>query len=152
MINYFKPTGSILEPCAGDGAFLKHLPPNTEWCEIEKGKDFYAYDKKIDWIIGNPPYRQMFEWLLHSFKLSSNIIYLIPMNSPFNSMKRLNIIFKYGGIKAIRAYGNGSIFGMNYGFAIGAFYFKSNYNGPTNITIYNPEPNTGINEDPAPSS
>lgn len=30
IVAYFKPTGRILEPCAGDGAFLKYLPPDTE--------------------------------------------------------------------------------------------------------------------------
>ena len=31
VVNFFKPTGRILEPSAGDGAFLRHLPPHTEW-------------------------------------------------------------------------------------------------------------------------
>ncbi|MBC8472193.1 MAG: hypothetical protein H8D56_22255 [Planctomycetes bacterium] len=135
MISYFKPCGKILEPCAGDGAFIKHLPPETEWCEIERGRDFYAYSNRIDWIVGNPPYKQILEWLKYSFSLADNIVYLIPMNSPFNSMKRMNIILEWGGIKSIRAYGNGSIFGMNYGFAVGAFHFLAKYCGDTNISI-----------------
>jgi hypothetical protein len=26
-------------------------------CEIEDGCDFFAWDKKVDWVIGNPPFR-----------------------------------------------------------------------------------------------
>lgn len=139
MIEYFKPIGKILEPCRGNGAFMKYLPDNTEWCEIEEGHDFYAFSTLVDWIIGNPPYKQIKEWLEHSFELSNDIVYVIPINSPFNSMKRMKMILEWGGIKAIRAYGNGSIFGMNYGFAVGAFHFQARYKGDTNITIYSDE-------------
>jgi hypothetical protein len=136
MVAYFRPEGSILEPCAGDGAFLRHLPPQTSWCEIEKGKDFFKWAERVDWIIGNPPYRLIKPWLEHSFSLSDNIAYLIPMNSPFNSMGRLRLIMEWGGIVAIRAYGNGSLFGMGYGFAVGAFHFQKNYKGATQISVY----------------
>lgn len=44
MVEYFKPSGRILEPCAGDGAFLEYLP-GAEWCEIEKGRDFFAWNE-----------------------------------------------------------------------------------------------------------
>jgi len=37
IVNYFKPSGKVLEPCSGTGAFLKYLPKGTEWCEIDKG-------------------------------------------------------------------------------------------------------------------
>lgn len=136
MISYFRPTGSILDPCAGDGVFLKYLPENTFWCEIEQGKDFFAWNTPVDWMVGNPPYKLIKPWLEHSFTYSSNVLYLIPMNSPFNSMERMRIILKYGNIKAIRAYGNGSLFGMDYGFAVGAFHFQKDYKGLTDISIH----------------
>lgn len=136
MIAWFKPSGKILEPCSGNGAFLAYLPQNTLWCEIQKGYDFFQFDERVDWIIGNPPYKLIREWLQHSFTLSDNIVYLIPMNSPFNSFRRLQDILTWGGIVQIRAYGNGKIFGMNYGFAVGAFHFQKDYTGPTFISIY----------------
>jgi hypothetical protein len=55
MVEYFKPSGRILEPSCGDGVFLRHLPPETDWCEIEQGRDFYAWTKPVDWVFGNPP-------------------------------------------------------------------------------------------------
>lgn len=129
MVAFFKPSGKILEPCAGDGAFLKYLPPDTDWCEIEKGRDFFACQEHYDWIVGNPPYSNILDWLCHSFEIADNVVFLMPMNSPFNSMQRLRVIDKWGGIVHIRAYGNGSMFGMGYGFACGAIHFQRGYRG-----------------------
>ena len=134
MVSYFRPSGEILEPCCGDGVFLKYLP-SAYWCEIEKGRDFFAWDTSVDWMVGNPPYKLIKQWLEHSFRFAENVLYLIPMNSPFNSMSRMKVILEYGNIRAIRAYGNGSIFGMDYGFAVGAFWFQRGYRGQTDISI-----------------
>ena len=135
MVGFFNPSGTILEPCKGRGVFLHYLPSNTEWCEILEGKDFFAWNEPVDWVFGNPPYRIIKEWLQHSFNIADNVAYLLPMNSPFNSMGRLKMIYNYGGIKSIRAYGNGSLFGMGYGFAIGAFHIQRNYLGQIDFTI-----------------
>lgn len=136
MVDWFKPSGRVLEPCKGDGAIYKYLPEGSEWCEIELGRDFFAYTKQVDWIVSNPPYRIIKEWLQHSFRIAENIVYLMPLNSPLNSMERMRIIFEWGGIKHIRPYGNGSIFGMNYGFAVGAIHFVRGYTGPTSWSWY----------------
>lgn len=136
MVSYFKPSGEILEPCCGDGMFLKFLP-SAHWCEIEKGIDFFTWETPVNWMVGNPPYKLIKQWLEHSFRFAENVLYLIPMNSPFNSMSRMKVILDYGNIKAIRAYGNGSIFGMDYGFAVGAFWFQRGYRGATDISMFN---------------
>ena len=41
IVEMFNPQGKILEPCKGEGAFLKYLPEDTLWCEITEGKDFF---------------------------------------------------------------------------------------------------------------
>ena len=43
IISHFSPTGSILDPCRGEGAFYNNYPISCEkdWCELEEGKDFY---------------------------------------------------------------------------------------------------------------
>ena len=61
------PTGRILEPSVGMGAFLKHLPIDAIGVEIDpnlyqdsriKYIDFFRYsaDEKFDGVIMNPPY------------------------------------------------------------------------------------------------
>ena len=79
LVKMFKPTGKILEPCKGEGAFMKFLPKNTDWCEIADGRDFFDYTKKVDWIITNPPYSNFDDFLKHSMEVANNIVFLVPI-------------------------------------------------------------------------
>lgn len=49
----------VLEPFKGEGSFYNNFPNfvNKEWTEIEEGRDFKDYNKPIDWVISNPPFR-----------------------------------------------------------------------------------------------
>lgn len=40
ICSMFDIKGEILEPCKGEGVFLKYLPKNTEWCEITEGRNY----------------------------------------------------------------------------------------------------------------
>ncbi len=125
IVTHFKPSGKCLDPCKGDGVFLKLLPPGSDWCEIREGKDFFKYKEKVDWIIGNPPYSIFVEWLRHSFDIADNVVYIVPTNKIFQSFKIMDQIKKYGGIHTIIVYGSGNGCGFPFGFSVGAFYFKS---------------------------
>ena len=140
MVDFFKPTGRILEPCAGDGVFLKYLPPKTEWCEIEKGRDFFSWRERVDWIVGNPPYSVFSKWLGHSFTIAENIVYLIPLTRLFNSGFFLRRLHDWGGIVHMRYYGDGGELGFPIGFAIGAIHFQRNYTGGMFTSFYDPTP------------
>lgn len=137
MVRYFNPFGSILEPSADDGVFLRYLPPETEWCEIEKGKDFFSYRKQVDWIIGNPPYSIFAEFLAHSFELAENVVYILPTNKIFQSWRIMNQIEKYGGIRTMLVYGGGNAIGFPFGFSVGAFHFQKGYKGDSTIAFRN---------------
>ena len=81
IINHFNPKGVILDPCRGKGSFYNNYNTNEkDWCELSEGKDFFDYDKKVDWIITNPPYSKMREFLEHGMKISKNIVYLTTIN------------------------------------------------------------------------
>lgn len=129
MVSFFQPSGVILDPCKGDGVFLKYLPP-AEWCEIREGKDFYAWHKPVDWVFGNPPYSQFSKWLDHSMSIAQNICYFIPLTRLFNSGFFIKRTMKWGGIAHMRYYADGGELGWNIGFAIGAVHFKKDYSGP----------------------
>lgn len=137
MIDFFKPTGKILDPCKGNGIFLKHLPPNTEWCEIREGRDFFNYHIKVDWIIGNPPYSMYAKWVYHSMQIAENFAYLFPCDKPFISYKMLRTLKNWGMLKHMRIYGMGTYLNFPVGFAVGAIHFQKGYKGDLSFSYYN---------------
>ncbi len=88
IVEMFPIQGKVLEPCKGEGAFLKYLPTDTDWCEIADGKNYYDYKEKVDWIVTNPPYSDYNRFLEHSFELADNI-YLIFSKLFLPSLKKL---------------------------------------------------------------
>jgi hypothetical protein len=134
IVKFFKPSGKILEPCKGDGAFLRHLAA-ADWCEIAEGKDFFVCRATYDWIVGNPPYSIFNIWLRHSFTLADNIVYLIPLNKIFNDFGMLKDIYTYGGVKQIYAIGRGEKANFPMGYAVGAVHFQRAYKGDMKITF-----------------
>ena len=55
----------LLEPFSGKDAFYNEFPIENrkDWSEIERGRDFLDYKKKVDWIITNPPYSIYKLWI-----------------------------------------------------------------------------------------
>jgi len=135
MVDFFKPSGRILEPCKGNGVFLKYLP-TAEWCEIQEGRDFFAWSEHVDWIITNPPFAQFGKFVTHSMSLSDNIVFLVPCYKVFNAYKTIVTIFNWGGIRYMRVFGPGGRLGFSYGYSIAAFHFQKGYKGPMYSSIY----------------
>jgi hypothetical protein len=135
IIKYLNPSGVCLDPCKGDGAFFNYLPNDKYYCEITEDKDFFNYSKKVDWIIGNPPYSIFEEFLRHAFEISDNVSYLVPTNKIFQRQIIMDMITKYGGIKSIIIYGSGQLIDFPFGFSVGNFHFKKGYKGETKIIM-----------------
>lgn len=136
MVEWFKPSGRVLEPCKGDGAIYKYLPDGSEWCEIELGRDFFAYSKQVDWIVSNPPFSMFDEFMLHSYGISQNIVYLITLKNTMNAHGRVEMFRRGGWMKHIRFYGTGGGLGWAMGNEIGAIHFVRGYTGPTSWSWY----------------
>ena len=87
----------LLDPFFGNGAFFNEFPRKNkkEWCEIEKGVDFFKYNKKVDWIISNPPFSKLTQVLEHSTDICKKGFGLIMMTTAL-SVKRINDIKKKG--------------------------------------------------------
>lgn len=134
IIKHLNPDGLCLDPCKGDGAFYNHMP-GADYCELQEGKDFFEYNKKVDWIIGNPPYSIFLDFLKHSFELSENVSFLVPTNKVFQRQIIMDMINTYGGIKSIIIYGSGSLIGFPFGFSVGNFHFKKDYRGGCEIIM-----------------
>ncbi len=129
IIEHFAPSGLCLDPCKGDGAFYRYLPEGSYWCEITEGKDFYQWTKPVNWIITNPPFSDYYRFMEHGFEVSENVVYLLPFHKIFQSLRNLELIYQYGGIKEIYCVGRGTMISWGVGFAIGAVHFRRGYIG-----------------------
>jgi len=50
--------GSVLDAGSGKNkVWYKNLSGEKYECEIEDGNDFLLWKKKVDWVVGNPPFR-----------------------------------------------------------------------------------------------
>lgn len=133
IVEFFKPELPCLEPCVGDGAFLDALPPGSEWCEIRDGIDFFDYDKKVKWIVTNPPFGGLTRWMEKSFSVADNVVFLMPLSKLYSSVPRMDLLREYGGVKTILYLGSGRGIGFDIGFPFGAIHFVKDYKGATGI-------------------
>lgn len=141
MVNFFQPSGKVLDPCKGEGAIFRYLPKGSDWCEISEGRDFFAWNKKVDWIIANPPYdnNEFLKWLEHSFYLAPDIVFLLPVHFIFRSGSRVDFCRKSGWIKHVRWYGNGSKLDFPFSNPVAAVHFVRGYHGDTSWSWYAPQ-------------
>lgn len=136
IIDMFDIKGIVLDPFKGKGSFYNQYPNHCskEWCEIKENKDFFEYNKKVDWIISNPPYSILDEVLEHSFEIADNIVYLVPLSKIVSSMGRIRKISNYGGVPFIYIL-SASKCKFPFGFPACAIYFKRDYKGTTKIIV-----------------
>jgi len=134
IVAYFKPTGRILEPCAGDGNFLQHLP-GADWCEIKRDRDFFAYQQKVQWIITNPPWSQIRPFLAHAFTLANDVVVLVTINHVWTKA-RLRIARENNfGLRTLLLVDTPRSFPQS-GFQLGAIHYQRGWDGP--ITVVQP--------------
>lgn len=136
VVNHFCPLGKCLEPCCGEGVFLNYLPVETEWCEIQRGRDFFEWSQKVAWIVTNPPYSIFDAFLEKAMEVSDSIVFLIPVGKIMTSMVKLRKIYQWGGISHIRYYGSGRSIGFPFGFPVAAVHIKKDYTGNQSISFY----------------
>lgn len=135
IIDYFNPQGSILEPCAGENAFYDQFTNAEKYrCEIEDGIDFFEWDKKVDWIITNPPYSIYDHFLEKAFSVSDNVVFFVPIQKAFKSEKIERMVLRYGGLKEIIFMGGGRKHKLPFGFVVGCLYYKKGFVGDCKIT------------------
>lgn len=137
IMSYFSPKGKLLDPCRGEGVFYNLFPKKAAyWCEITEGKDFFNWKNPVDWSIGNPPYSLTRKWFRHTYTITEQFLYLIPLRNFFSGYGFVRELHEWGGLKEIRCYGTGGRLGFPMGNAIGVLHGKRNYCGTTNITFF----------------
>ena len=134
IIDNFNPSGVILDPCKGDGAFYDQLPEPKYWAELQEGVDFLKWTKKVDWIISNPPWSKMRVFLNHSYMIADNVVFLSTMTH-FCTKARLRDAQKYGfGLKEFYQVATPKQNWPQSGFQLGAMHLQRGYSGPLHLT------------------
>lgn len=132
LVKHFNPQGKGLEPCCASGNILRFLN-DAEWCEITKGRDFFDYHDKVDYIFTNPPWSKIRPFLIHSLELANDVYFLFTINHLWTKA-RLRDIKNYNfGIVEICIFDTPKEF-VSTGFQLGMVHLQKNYTGAINLT------------------
>ena len=138
IIQHFNPTGIVLDPSRGTGAFYDNFPNEQiimkDWCELGECKDFLQYSNKVDWIITNPPWSKMQKFLEHGMRISDNIVYLTTINH-YTTKRRIREMREYNfAIKEIYCVDTPKKPWPQLGFQLAAVHTQRDYSGGIDMT------------------
>lgn len=86
IVDFFNPRGVMMEPCAAtDGnhfanAMRKRGTVLERGLELDTPLDFFFCREQVDWIITNPPFSFMADFIKHAMDLAPNIVFLANLN------------------------------------------------------------------------
>lgn len=127
IVEHFKPSGHMLDPCRGSGSFYKFMP-GADWCEITEGRDFFSWDEPVDWIVTNPPWSLARMFLQHAMIVSDEIVFLITVNHCWTKARVRDVKEAGFGIKEICLVEFPPEFPQS-GFQLGAIHFSRGWSG-----------------------
>ena len=139
IVKHFSPSGTVLEPCAGGGAFSRAIKKHTGRkpfeCEIEKGTDFFKFSHKVDWIVTNPPWSLARKFAQHAYEVADNVVFLITINH-FTALKARFRDMEMAGfaIREIALVDTPPKPWPQSGFQLGAIHFQRGYKAKTGFT------------------
>jgi hypothetical protein len=100
IIDYFPLEGFVLDPSKGEGAFYDQFPAHVQkdWCEVRENRDFFDWQRRVDWILGNTPWSgyAFTAFQEHSFELADNVALLIPSAMGLTTKKRIRLMAQFG--------------------------------------------------------
>lgn len=182
LVRHFNPRGRMLEPCCGDGNFLRALrafagravspdsagsPPRrvrqtspyksrarralvpgllslspdlqsprasrVDWCEIKRGRDFFAWTTRVDWIVTNPPWSQIRAFLQHAMRTADHVVFLLTINHVWTKARIRDIHTAGFGLREIVLVDMPSSFPQS-GFQLGAVHIQRGWSGRITLT------------------
>jgi len=143
VYQHFKPYGTVLEPCPGETsgftvAYFQLLPEQIPFSHMQWPGDFLDETLadvpcRYDWIITNPPWSKVRDFMDLSMQISENVVFLMPMNK-IDTKSRLNLIEERGfRIKEIARCDTPKSFPSS-GFQLAAIHLKYKWRGKCGIT------------------
>jgi len=132
LVRHFKPQGRVLEPCRGQGHFYQFLP-GADWCELKEGRDFMEWDKKVDWIITNPPWSKIRPFLQKAMICSDDVVFLLTINHIWTKARLRDIKDAGFGLREICLLEMPMTFPQS-GFQLGAVHVQRNWVGDVRLT------------------
>jgi len=79
-------SGSVLDAGSGKNkVWYNNLKGEKYECEIEDGCDFYSWDKKVDWVVGNPPFHESWKFFDKASQVAQVGIAFLVNNLAMNS-------------------------------------------------------------------
>ena len=135
LVRHLKPSGKILDPARGGGAFFNAFPQDSKrfWCEISEGRDFFSFTKKVDWVITNPPWSLIRAFIRHGCAISDNVCYLMTTNHLFTKARIRDIRAAGFGIRAIINIDTPPKPWPPSGFQVSMVHLQRGWTGPTDI-------------------
>lgn len=127
LVRKLAPVGRILEPCAGEGAFLDEMP-GASWCEILQGRDFLSWSAKVDWIVTNPPWSRIRTFLQKSFEIADNVAFLMTVNHAWTKARLRDASNACFGIRRIIIFETPRSFPQS-GFQLGMVVYQRGWSG-----------------------
>jgi hypothetical protein len=110
--------GSVLDAGSGDKAWFNNLQGEKYECELERGCDFYKWDKQVDWVIGNPPFHESWKFTEKALEIAQKGIAWLVNNQALNSHftpRRLQLMADNGfTLKSIKVVADARWFGRYY--------------------------------------
>lgn len=155
IVQHFAPTGQVLDPARGKYApFYKSLAEHTpnaiiDWCEITAGRDFFEWTEPVDWIITNPPWSKMRDFLRHGYKIADEIVYLATLTH-FVTRARLREMKEAGfGLREFMYVDQPPPPWPSSGFQLAAVWLSRGWAGQVDIVdelCYGPVPNLTLTD------
>lgn len=187
LVAHFQPSGKILEPCRGEGNFLKVLREHVKsreqkeksrnsdqrklakisgsnqsprltasrlkltapsvlkaqstllpatsvhWAEVKLGRDFFDWDQPVDWIITNPPWSQVRDFLCHAMEMAEHVVFLFTINHLWTKARLRDIHNADFGVREIVLVNMPQTFPQS-GFQLGAVHLQHGWKGKITMT------------------
>jgi hypothetical protein len=133
IVSHFRPTGRMCDPAKGGGAFLRAMP-GADWYEIAEGRDFLTADGRWDWIVTNPPWRDLGPFLDKAMDCADNVVFLCWAAAWWYTNRQRKLAAKGFGMVELLAVPTPKKPWPQSGFLIGAMWIRRGWTGSTTIT------------------